>query len=333
MRIGLTLMLAACSGSSVATSPDAGVDELAGLTAGPRGQAGFTLELGKPSRAIAEHARTYIVGVVRSAAPRLVAVTTDDASILAVEDLMQDDKQFSFRVDLRAAGAGDTDVVLRDSAGGEIDRMTFHVRASDTLDLPRPWGAGDALVLAGEVERMHVTTVTAGVVTAGVGAVQFALAGDLSPATSAEAPWLYSEGDEVFFRAAASGRGTITASAPDATTTVGVSLVPSSSLTGLSANPSSLDLSSNRSGVVAIGALSGSAPVHGARCTWSDTAPLTIELQPLVIDLSGTPSIGEQTGWIGSGPAFLYTVSGPPGTYSPTCKIGGLTTRVSVRIH
>ena len=28
---------------------------------------------------------------------------------------------------------------------------------------------------------------------------------------------------------------------------------------------------------------------------------------------------GEQTGFIGSGPAFLYSVAGPPGTYNPTC--------------
>ena len=333
MRICLALMLVGCGDSSIATPSDASAgDELLGWTVGPRGQAGFILEFGDPSRPIAQRARAHIAGVVRSAAPRLATITTDDASILTIENPVRD-SQLIFRADLKSAGAGDTDVVLRDAAGAEIDRMTFHVRASDALDLPRAWGAGDALVLGGEVERMHVTTMTAGVVTAGVGAVQFTLAGALSPVRSEQAPWLYSEGDEVFFRAAASGTGTITAAAPEATTTVTVSMVPTSSLTALTANPSSLDVPANRTGVVAVGALSGSAPVFGARCTWSNAAPLTIALKSLLVELSGTSSIAEQTGWIGSGPAFQYSITGPPGTYSPTCTIGALTTTLSVSIH
>jgi hypothetical protein len=331
MRICLALMLVACAAPSIATPPDAsGGDELLGWTVGARGQAGFVLEFGDPSRPIAQRARAHIAGVVRSAAPRLAAVTTDDASILTVENLVRDSHLLTFRADLKSAGAGDADVVLRDAAGAEIDRMTFHVRASDVLDLNRAWGAGDALVLGGEVERMHVTTMTAGVVTAGVGAVQFTLAGALSPASRDQAPWLYSEGDEVFFRAAASGTGTITAVAPEATTAVTLSMVSTSSLTALTANPSALDVPTNGTGVVAVGALAGSAPVFGARCRWSNAAPLTIDLKSVVGGLSG---IGEQTGFIGSGPAFLYSVAGPPGTYNPTCTIGALTTTISVHIR
>lgn len=330
MRICLALMLVACAAPSIATPPDAsGGDELLGWTVGARGQAGFVLEFGDPSRPIAQRARAHVAGVVRSAAPRLAAVTTDDPSILAIENLVHD-SQLIFRADLKSAGAGDTDVVLRDAAGTEIDRMTFHVRPSDVLDLNRAWGAGDALILGGEVERMHVTTMTAGVVTAGAGAVQFTLAGALSPVGRDQAPWLYSEGDEVFFRAAASGTGTITAVAPEATTTVTVSMVSTSALTALTANPSALDVPANRNGVVAVGALAGGAPVFGARCTWSNAAPLTIALNSVVGDLSG---IGEQTGFIGSGPAFLYSVSGPPGAYSPTCTIGALATTISVHVR
>jgi hypothetical protein len=261
------------------------------------------------------------VVAVRSTAPPLATVTTDDTSILTVENLIRGANQI-FMVDVLAPDAGDTDVVVRDAAGTEIDRLTFHVRATDVLGLSRPWGAGDALVLAGEVERLHVTTITAGVVSAGVGAVQFTLAGDLSTATNNQAPWLLSEGDEAFFRTAASGSGSITASAPNATTTVNIRVVPPASLAALTADPSSLDVSSNRAGVVAIGALSGSAPVYGARCTWSDVGQLTVALNS-----------GEQTGWIGSSPVFLYSIYGPPGMYSPTCTIGGLTTTLSVRIR
>jgi hypothetical protein len=332
MRISLALVLVACGDSSIATPADAPVDELVGWTLGPRGQAGFALEYGPPSRAIAERARADIVVAVRSTAPPVATVTTDDTSILMIEKLTRGSNQI-FTVDLGAPSAGDTDVVLRDAAGAEIDRMTFHVRATDVLDLRRPWGAGDALVLAGEVERMHVTTTAAGVASAGTGAVQFTLAGDLSTTTSDQAPWLFSEGDEVFFRTAAGGSGSITASAPNATTTVTIQVVPPTSLTALAANPSSLDAPSNRAGVVAIGALSGSAPVYGARCTWSDVEQLTIALKPLLVDLSDLSNLGEQTGWIGSNPVFLYSISGPPGIYHPTCTIGGLTTTISVRIR
>jgi hypothetical protein len=328
------LLLVACgSHADPIDTPDAAAvdDDLSGYpTIGPRGQVGFALEFGTADRAIAQRATAFGFGKVKESAPALVAVTSDDENVVTADQLTPA-AGHTFTIRLRGAGAGDTDLVFRNVDGIEIDRVRLHVRATDTLAIDRPWGAGDALVLAGEVERLHVTTVTAGEVTVGTGAADFVLTGALTTAAAADAPWFFGEGDQTYFRAASAGAGKITAQAPNTTTDVTVAIVAPAALTAITVSAASVSFAAGHEGNVTIGATAGSAPVYGVRCAWAAPVGLTIKLESLYGDLQ---NLGLQTGWVGSTPSFVYSFTGSQGTYQAVCTLpGGLSTTINVQIN
>lgn len=327
-------MIAACNSATDPIGPDAHdppQDELAGYpSVGPRDLAGFRLQLGSCDRPIAQGADASLLGEVRRTAPNVASIVSEDPTTFTVGTFMPA-TDLTFAVQLHAVGPGDADVVLRDSLGDEIDRIALHVRATDTLDINRAWGAGDALVLAGEVERLHVTTKTAGAVTVGTGAVSFSLAGALAAATKTDAPWFFAEGDQIYFRAGASGTGTVTASAPDATAEVTLSIIDPTALTAITVSPADVRFTAGREGNVAIGATAAGVPVYGVRCTWVAPPGLEIKLESIYGNLE---HLGLQTGSIGSEPSFVYSIKGSPGMHQPVCTLpGGLSTTIPVRIE
>jgi hypothetical protein len=326
MKLALAIALTAACGDRTPPEmpPDAPpLDELAGFpTIGPRGQAGF----GVTDTPIAQRAGSWVFGRVRSTAPALASVTSDDTAILAI-DKLEPNSDLTFLVTFHAPGAGDTDLVLRDGNGAEIDRLTLHVRPSDALA-----GAADALVLAGAVERLHLTTMTAGKVTVGTGAVAFQLSGDLTAATDDDAPWIFGEGDDVFFRAADTGAGAIAADAPNTTAMSAVTIVPPSALTAITTSATSVTTVEGVEANVGIAAVANGAQVHGVRCTWSNAGALAITLESIYGDLS--TSFGLQDESIGGDSTFVYSIHGPKGTYHPVCTVpGGLSTTIGVQIN
>jgi len=327
--VGLLIALVGCTAQPHPDGDDDDQprDELDGYpTIGKDGQAGFGLEFGNCDRAIAEHATASLFAVVRKTAEDPATVTTDDPSILEVTKVkVSDDDPHFITWSTHAVTSGDIDLVIRDSRGGEIDRVTLHVLPTDTIAINRVWGSGPVRILAGAVERIHVTTLTNNVVTAGSGAVEFSVSGDLAPATAEDAPHLFSEGDDAFFTAGASGTGTITAAAPNATLDVDVAITQPSELTSIARSPESIRFSAQDDATVSVGAMVGNEPVFGATCTWtSQPAGLTIEL-------GDHPFFGEQHGYLDSSPGFVYTLTGRPGSYTATCTMpNGLSTGVAV---
>lgn len=305
-------------------------DELGGYPCTGKGdQVGFGLELGRCERVIAERATAWVFAHARKTGPRPASVTSDNPGILEVVDSeLYDDSPELITFDVRSVTSGDADVVVRDSGGIEIDRVTLHARPTDQIEITSIWGAGPVHILAGAVERIHVRTRTQGVITAGSGAVEVSVSGDLTIATREDAPLFYSEGDQGFFTAGASGTGTVTASAPNTSLAIDVAITQPSELTSITRSVDALEVDGSDPGRISIGAMAGAAPVFGAQCTWS-TVPAGLH-----IELADHPSYGEQSGFLDSSTAALiYTVSNQPGTWSATCTMpNGLSTTIPVRI-
>ncbi|MEO8550954.1 MAG: hypothetical protein ABI678_13305 [Kofleriaceae bacterium] len=322
------LFAAACGGSSTGT-PDAmpGGDVLAetcrSLPHGPHDQACFSLDLGDPARVIAQRSHTTLFGYARID-HTIASATSDDPALFTIGALTLSDvtdNPRGFTLPLTAATAGDGDVVLRDADGAEIDRITAHSRPSDVLALDGDLSA-PALVLAGEVTTLLVTTKTDGAITVGTGAVSFTPSGGVTAATKDDAPWLDRFGDIGFFRVAADGA--IQADAPDATASVALTAVAASALTTITAMPTTLSIAAHDSKTVAIGASAAAGPVHGPRCTWSNANALTIAI---------TDGFFEEANLgLGNPAVYHYKVEGPAGDYTPICTLpGGLS--VTLQVH
>lgn len=307
--------------------PDA-VDEFApqcrSFTTGPHDQLCFSLDLSPTDGIIAQRSTPSLFGFARTGAV-VASATSETAGMftfgaITLGDASEDPR--SFILPVTGVAAGDGEVVVRDAAGNELDRVTLHVRASDELALDGDLSTAP-LVLAGEITTLHVTTKTAGQVTHGSGAVQFTPSGGVVAADRTDAPWLTAGGDTGFFRIGASGA--IAADAPDATASVSVTAVPASALTAITADHTTLSFAHGDDAVVAIGATASGTPVYGPRCTWSNNAGLAIDLTHSIFDPAN--------GGLGKAAVYHYKIeSDTAGNYQPVCTLpGGLT--VTLQVH
>jgi hypothetical protein len=326
----LLLLLGACKLDIAlpAVWPDAGPVVVTGNPIlGPRGQIGFCDGdcFLVADRIIAQGSHVNLLGQVAATAPAPATFTSTDPSVLVIGAPAQLSSQH-FQVPVQTKGAGDADVIVSDAAGVEIDRFTLHVRPSDELAFDHSWGAGNPLVLAGAVERFHVSTKTAGAYTAGTGAVKFTLGGALAPARPSDAPWLHSEGDQVFFLAGPSGQGTITASAANTAVTLTIDIVPASALTAVSADPARPVFTAGSGQVLTVTASAAGRPVFGVRCDWA--APAALQIQP-----HDSAPLWEGGFIDADEPGLGYGFQGPPGTYDATCTIpGGLALTIPIEL-
>ena len=328
-QLWLLSFVMACGGNTEAPpdAPDTG-DAFAqlchSLAHGPHDQACFSLNLQDPATVIAQRSHTTLFGYSRAERP-IASATSDDPALFTIGLLSIGDPNENardFTLGLTAAKAGDGDVVLRDVDGAEIDRVTLHVRPSDELALDGDLSA-PALVLAGEITTLHVTTKTAGAITAGTGAVAFTPSGGVAAAMSSDAPWLDALGDTGFVRV--TGDGAIAAQAPDATASVAITAVAASALTTIAADPMTVSIPAGDSKTIAIGAAAAGTPVYGPRCTWSNTGGLTIAITQGLFDVSNDG--------LGKPAVYHYKVEGPAGDYHPICTLpGGLTVSPSVHV-
>ncbi|MFT3695628.1 MAG: pilus assembly protein N-terminal domain-containing protein [Kofleriaceae bacterium] len=321
MKIWFLVVLAACGDSKPTPDvpPDAR-DELAsfGSAVGPDNQAGFSLELQDPSLPMAMGASASMLTETRSTAPIVVTATTASPAILTAGAIVRsanDDPRYS-TIPLTAHAEGETDLILLDANGGEIDRWTVHVVPTDTLRSDADLGT--PLVFPGGPVVWHLTTFTAGQGTIGTGAVSFTLTGVEAGSLDEVDDF---GGDEVLFHGAT---GSVDATAPyTAAAHLDVVAVDPAALTQISPSAVVIDgtggtgLFSDTS--VAITVKANGVPVYGANCTWSNLKGLSV----------GTP----QFGGLGGDSAFEYTFDGPPATYMPICTVGPLSTQLVVHIH
>jgi hypothetical protein len=210
---------------------------------------------------------------------------------------------------------GSTELQLLRADGSLLDAATVTVVPTAKLDYQVGWPGSAPLVLEGATEVWHVTTLDAnGRVTVGSGSVHFSTTGTLSQ--SSELPF---GGDEFGFSGHAGG-GQVIATAPNATATLDVQVVPTSSLTSLSGKV--LANSTDTNGVVhanvEVTASSGSGPVYGAVCKWLMPDPSVTLTSNSANPLEKDPVDAAQ-----------FTL-GKTGSFLATCTIGSLSTTVQL---
>ena len=330
VQLALVVLASACAPNPILSGGFPPPDELAGTTPGVNEAVGFSLGFVRAAAASAAGgAATPVSVIARSTSAGVASVhSSNDAVLTVTSDSGTTDSR---SLTVLSGAAGSADLIAIDPTGAELDRLTFTVAPSTALALDSTTAATTVTVLAGAVQKLHVTTIGAdgpNDVLVGTGAVKFALDPALAPATAADAPFWYAYGDEAFFTASAAGAGSVTASAPDTTTALTLTAVDPSAIDTITLTQTTeLDTPALQAS-----ASIGSTPVYGVRCTWTGSPGLTVKLAGATGTTDDGPDI-LQTGGLGDDSAFLYELSGAPGTYDAACTIpGGLAKTISVTL-
>ena len=172
----------------------------------------------------------------------------------------------SDQITVYAGKPGTTDLVLFDASGAEVGRAPITVAATDELSSRLP--SLDVVMLDGIGATFHVSTVTRGEPTVGVGAVHFAATG--VAALSFEL-FRFCFDDSTDFYGWGVGGGSVIASASDARSELKIRFVARDWIDGLSATPPSAGVrwpDGTMHQVVEITAKVGADAVYGVTCNW-----------------------------------------------------------------
>ncbi len=215
----------------------------------------------------------------------------------------------SSKIDVESGVPGTAQLELVDGAGHVVVSGVVTVVPTAQLRPNRGWSGATPIVLEGEAQTFHVTTLDVnGKITKGDGSVNFALGGTLQPAVALV------DGDAIAFTGSA-GTGTIDASCPNATLSQTFDIVPAAAIT-------SLDMTGvvgqNDQAVVTVVPQSAAGPVYTGGCAWqvSDTS--------VTLDADVTPRLD-----LGPGEVAVFNVN-RAGTFTISCTVAGQTATVSI---
>jgi hypothetical protein len=276
-------------------------------TEGEKGKATFSFSLcfagnctlgGNPM--VAGGAKADITVALMPGAPALASVRSSDESVATFALGGQ-----SGDVTVTSGNAGPADLILLDGGGSEIDRATVTVKNADTLTYTAGWTpAAGPTMLAGTSGTFHVTTRANNMGLVGSGAVKFTLSGVLQPASGVLL------GDSVNFTASAAGAGMIAAECPSAMASVAVTVVGNAMLTEATVMPKQLTFDHTAKGTAVVDVHAGTTSVYVQACDWTSTP-------------AGVTTAGTSGGTLDAAPAISYDFTGPAGSYTLACSVGG----------
>jgi hypothetical protein len=203
-------------------------------------------------------------------------------------------------ITVTSGNPGQADLLLTDSGGNEIDRITLSVVAPSTIQLANPIDPR-ATILDGVPHTIHFDRLgPTGAVLLGYGGIDYTLPAPLVRDDSPPEPDDgYFHGSPITFHGS-DGTAKIVASAGTASMTFDVSFVSLGSIANIAILPNRYHVVDNGISLTAIdaaGALSDGTAVFGAECTWTavsgdvaiytsaklqDLAAASAELTPLV---------------------------------------------------
>ena len=216
-------------------------------------------------------------------------------------------------VEIVTGSAGQTDLVLLDSANTTVDAVTLTVVNTAALAMKQGWSGPRAQVILSSLHTFHVTTKdSSGATTMGSGAVKFQSSGTIQ----ATIPVIrFDDIAELF--AAATGPGSATATADQATTVVDIDVLPLSAITQLVATKSATNDGENTVTYDLVMSTTD-GPIYGGECEWTMSDPSVT-----IYDQHG--STFEE--------APMTTVTfelGRAGNFTATCAVGTETTTVQL---
>jgi hypothetical protein len=216
-------------------------------------------------------------------------------------------------VEIVTGSAGQTDLVLLDSANTIVDEVTLTVVSTASLATKQGWSGPRAQVILNSLHTFHVTTQdSSGETTIGTGAVTFQSSGTIQTTIP-----VFRVDDIAELLAADAGPGTATATADQATTVVDIDVLPPSAITQLVATKHATTDNANTVSYDLV--MSGTdGPVYGGDCEWTMSDPSVT-----IYDQHGNT--------LEEAPITTVTFElGSAGHFTATCVMGTATTTVQL---
>jgi hypothetical protein len=293
----LFALLAAATGCSVTTE-------------GADGHATFSYDsLGSMSVPLAAGASDGITASVPSGTT-VDHATSSNTAVLTI-GTMTTNSAGGYDFPVTGGNPGSSVFTIYDPTGKVIDQTTVEVAATTSITLSTPSGL---TLLEGQSYAVHATTIGAGGATlAGSGAIHFAYTGSLASAAPTNA---FCTGDCGYFTATTAGDGEANVTALSASAPLQLHVVPASAIDTLSFASATLSIAPNGVGSMAYTLKSSGTIVYTGgtelTCT-SSNATVAASMTQL---FGSTLATSTTTGSIAIG-------SGPAGTATITCSVGG----------